>query len=1030
MELIREFKKISRNDAAIAGGKGASLGEMTQAGIPVPPGYVILSAAFEKFLDATDLNVEIDAILHTVKLQEMHTVEDASAQIQALILSAEMPREIALEIQKFYKELNAEFVAVRSSATAEDSAAAAWAGQLDSFLNTTEKTLLDNVRKCWASLFTPRAIFYRFEKNLHEQKISVAVVVQKMVASEVSGIAFSVHPVTQDYNQLIIESGFGLGEAIVSGQITPDSYVVEKVPRRIIDKNISAQARGLYRAAAGGNEWRDLAPEIGERQVLLDEQIMELSEIILTIENHYGFPCDIEWAREGGKFYIVQSRPITTLKPPDSGKKDDLTDTEKGVVKISEKEDDINEGIRDDLKRFTSQNTSLEHADALPVYFEMTMAGFTDKLKNNHLSSYEIGVSHFNKDETDYLSLIPDQQKIGREIIHDYLTDPANIRNLYQEWLVGFEKMLERFETIFDYDFKAFSDEKLLALSEDVYSFYRDEVSMPGFLDGFMFYAEKRLNELLMGYCEFNKIKNFTDIFTTLTASTEASFFNEKESDLSQVKDLNSQKRLLKKYAWIKSSYSGYKPYTKENLEAELKDLKDPALAQNQLIVNKAAKQQLIKKSKFSDEILAIVAITDLFIKWQDQRKVYTLTYVTLRSKILHEIARRYKLDIKLLEYALTPELSQLLNGKLNLDILKGRRNYEFLLIHKNGALQEVITGEAAKSFFAKVQASGQEATAEIYGTTVSKGKASGKVRIVMTAKNIHEVEEGEILVAPMTRPEHLLGMKKAAAIVTDDGGITCHAAIVSRELGKPCIIGTKIATRVLKDGDVVEVDADNGVVKIIKKTAENNESKSGRIFLREHSREYSLFRLETLVWAMNQELQKILGISVAEECAVYRGADLVDIYYEKGALKKLFDGITQSCQDKSEMLKKIAQFLTNFNRLKKLYTGEESLKSVAELKNFQKQYAEVWSYFGILFIIPSLSVDEEIKKAALKARTLTQEYNENPEVVFTKFVEEKFPQVKEKSRFVLPEEIWSGEIESPDILIENKRQGKRLRIL
>ena len=293
MEFLKNFRDISKKDVAITGGKGASLGEMTQAGIPVPPGFVILSDSFEKFLEETDLNVEIDAILHTVNHKEMHTIENASEKIQALILGAEMPEDIAKDIQKFFKELDAQYVAVRSSATAEDSASAAWAGQLDSFLNTTEKDLLEKVKRCWASLFTPRAIFYRFEKELHKQKISVAVVVQKMVQSEVSGIAFSVHPVTQDYNQLIIEAGLGLGEAIVSGQITPDSYVVEKQPQHIIDKNISVQARGLFRAEKGGNEWRDVSEKDGEKQTLTDKQILELSEIILHIEKHYGFPCDI-----------------------------------------------------------------------------------------------------------------------------------------------------------------------------------------------------------------------------------------------------------------------------------------------------------------------------------------------------------------------------------------------------------------------------------------------------------------------------------------------------------------------------------------------------------------------------------------------------------------------------------------------------------------------------------------------------------------------------------------------------------------
>ena len=224
-----------------------------------------------------------------------------------------MPNDIAQEVGAAFKKLDADFVAVRSSATAEDSAAAAWAGQLDTYLNTTEQTLMENVRKCWASLFTPRAIFYRFEKELHQTEISVAVVVQKMVASEASGVAFSVDPVTENRNHILIEGAFGLGEAVVSGTITPDAYVVSKEPRTIVEKNIETQEKGLYRATDGGNEWRIISPDEGGKQKLTDEQILELCEIILNIEHCYNAPQDIEWAIENNSFYIVQSRPITTL---------------------------------------------------------------------------------------------------------------------------------------------------------------------------------------------------------------------------------------------------------------------------------------------------------------------------------------------------------------------------------------------------------------------------------------------------------------------------------------------------------------------------------------------------------------------------------------------------------------------------------------------------------------------------------------------------------------------------------------------
>ncbi len=313
MKYTSPFSEISKKDANIAGGKGASLGEMTQAGIPVPEGFVVLSNAFDHFLHETDLAQEIEAILDGVDHKAIHTIESASEKIRGLIDQEEVPKDIAKEVIRVFKALKAEFVAVRSSATAEDSSEHAWAGQLESYLNTTEADLLDKLKRCWSSLFTPRAIFYRFEKGLHGTEISVAVVIQKMIQSEVSGIAFSVHPITEDRNQLIIEAGFGLGEAIVSGSITPDSYVVEKEPRRIIDTTVSTQKRGLFKKSDGGNDWKEIPELKASSQVLTEEQILELADLVIKIEKHYRFPCDIEWAYEGGKFYITQSRPITTL---------------------------------------------------------------------------------------------------------------------------------------------------------------------------------------------------------------------------------------------------------------------------------------------------------------------------------------------------------------------------------------------------------------------------------------------------------------------------------------------------------------------------------------------------------------------------------------------------------------------------------------------------------------------------------------------------------------------------------------------
>lgn len=312
--LIKDFAKISKSSVGEAGGKGASLGEMTNAKFPVPPGFVILAAAFNRFLAETDLTQEVEVQLKKVNYQDLNSVDRYSNVIRDLIAKAKMPADLGREITAKFKKLKAPFVAVRSSATAEDSSTASWAGELETYLDTTEKTLLVNVKKCWSSLFTPRAIFYRHEKKLLKAKVSVAVVVQKMVDSEISGIAFTVHPVTQDSKQMIIEAGHGLGEAIVSGAITPDSYVINKRNYSLIDINIAAQEKQIVKGQNGGTKWTEVAKSLKEKQKLTGRQIVELAKICAGIEKHYKFPCDIEWAYAKGRFYITQSRPITTLE--------------------------------------------------------------------------------------------------------------------------------------------------------------------------------------------------------------------------------------------------------------------------------------------------------------------------------------------------------------------------------------------------------------------------------------------------------------------------------------------------------------------------------------------------------------------------------------------------------------------------------------------------------------------------------------------------------------------------------------------
>ncbi len=309
---IKKFGELSVKNIEEAGGKGASLGEMTRAKIPVPPGFVVLSAAFSKFIKDTDLESEIDAIWDKINVKDVESIEEQSEIIRHAIKLRKFPKELGEEILKSFDQLGARYVAVRSSATAEDSQVDAWAGQLDSYLYVERSSLLDHVQKCWASLFTPRAIFYRVERKLVDNDVSVAVVIQKMVQSEVSGVCFTVHPVTKDKDQLIIEACWGLGESLVQGTITPDSYVIEKSTLRLVDINVSAQKTQIVKAAKLVKTV-SVSQNKKNKQKLSEKYIKQLTKIAIGIEKHYKKPMDIEWALEKGKLYIVQARPITTL---------------------------------------------------------------------------------------------------------------------------------------------------------------------------------------------------------------------------------------------------------------------------------------------------------------------------------------------------------------------------------------------------------------------------------------------------------------------------------------------------------------------------------------------------------------------------------------------------------------------------------------------------------------------------------------------------------------------------------------------
>lgn len=316
-KFVLWFKEVDRDDLALVGGKGANLGEMTKFGIPVPNGFIVTAQSYYYFLEKTGIKNTIKSYLQTVDVNNATQLNQASRLCQNEIEKAAMPIEVAQEIVNNYLKLSGLFkeclVAVRSSATAEDLPNASFAGQQATFLNIKgEASLLSAVKSCWASLFTPRAIFYRTENKFDHFKVGIAVPVQKMIQAEVSGVMFTIDPVGNLKNKIIIEAIYGLGELIVQGSQTPDHYEVDKNTLTIEKKEVNVQKIKLIKKAAETKEF-PLTQKEGSRQKISDKFIIELARWGKKIENHYFYSQDIEWAIEKGKIYIVQTRPVTTV---------------------------------------------------------------------------------------------------------------------------------------------------------------------------------------------------------------------------------------------------------------------------------------------------------------------------------------------------------------------------------------------------------------------------------------------------------------------------------------------------------------------------------------------------------------------------------------------------------------------------------------------------------------------------------------------------------------------------------------------
>lgn len=790
------------------GGKGASLVKLYKNNFNVPNGYIIKTNLFDEFLKENNIKNKILNLLNKCNIKSDSHIEETSNKICSMISKCNISEKVSDEIINYYKRLECKYVAVRSSATSEDGKNYAWAGQLETFLNVNEKTIIDSVKKCWMSVFSKRAIFYRI-KNKDTSNILVAVVVQKMIQSEISGVSFSINPSNNNKDEIMIESVLGLGEAIVSGSVTPDNYIVDKNLNKIKNININNQKVKLVKKD-GKNEWQDV--KAGSAQKLDDRLILELSNIIKNLEDFYKFPVDVEWGVQDGKIYILQCRPITTFYNDN-------------IIRIISKIK--KSGI---WKHYVSRKFNW--------FLENTQIYGAGKEAQEKILGFNLALKNYLILNGDEYSLKNDFEEKCRILRNNFDNDI----NFFDDFA---NKEIKLMESIKEYINKLkscnFSKYTISMLEKEMITF--SEIYINSFVPPFTrpedFLEEELKNDLRkMNFKEEEVLEIFSKIATCSNELPLA--YSEEPLELLNIalkvkNGENVSKELdkhIEEYSWMKAPLIFEDTcFTKQDYLERLENLKDKNINEKIAKILEARKQNdidyelILKKYSFSTRILKLSEAIRKFILLRTYTtEISDKLFFVARHTLFVVISKVCNISVDDLIMLGAEEILEILKiGNVMPNIRKKifDRREGYAIIWLNGEIEtfigkEVLQIQAEIGKTYKINNSSKIDDNEISGMSANGGIVIGNVKILLNYKDVEKVKKGDIIVATMTTPDYISAMEKASGFITDEGGITCHAAIISREFGVPCIVGTVNATSKLKDGQKVELDAYNGIVKLL----------------------------------------------------------------------------------------------------------------------------------------------------------------------------------------------------------------------
>jgi pyruvate,water dikinase len=877
--LIRSLNEISLEDVDDVGGKGANLGELGHSGLTIPAGFVLTTDGYRQFVEAATLQDQIVSLAAAPPNGDRPDDDTASTQIRNLIETSEIPVEVAVAVCAAYNKLpgvSPPAVAVRSSATAEDLPEASFAGQQETYLNVIgTEALLEAVRKCWASLWTARAMSYRRRLNLDPGAVSLAVIVQQQIDSEVSGVGFSLNPMTNDYDEAVIDSNWGLGESVVAGRVSPDHFVVDKIGRRILHKTVGAKQVSVWSCSEGGTVERQ---DHRSAEFTLDEaHVGDLTDVLCRIEAHYGRPMDIEWAYAGGELYVLQARPITAYVPLPS---EMLTDA--GERRRLYADAALSKGLTTNQpisplglswieQMYSPLMTKLLGMDFSPagglvfaagsrlymnvsnfIWFGMSTrtmaksAAQTDALLGQILANID-PQQHRSATRPRWLrlrllllapALIWMLRRALWSALWNLLT-PERARRAYQQKIDAFAA---EFRDRLDYD---------LSLNEFARSYTHrvwhemGNVTMPALLVGLISpeglvpqeseEAKALVQRLRRGFTGNVVVEQGIALFR-LAKLLDPADFDDINRLAERIERREMQPEFLSDWDAFLDRFGCRGPHEMDiaspryaddvtlalqqmSYMAEAEAGFDPEAAhQRNVEARRRAYEELLSRSGWLRRALLrrVHRFIEAFAGTRDTPKYHAvmLTHAVRKRALIEgrRLVAEGRLDSAEDVFSLTLDDLEAAGRDPTLDLRA--RCTERTRFEKQ--LAHVTTFPQVIDSRGRIfrPPPRNERHGELVGAPVSPGTATGPVKVLHHPRD-KPVDRGDIIVAYTTDPGWTPLFVNAAAVVLEVGGVLQHGAVVAREYGKPCVVGIDRVTTRLRDGQTVEVDGSAGVIRL-----------------------------------------------------------------------------------------------------------------------------------------------------------------------------------------------------------------------